>query len=78
MKLLLILLSFLGFLQTENKVSELFGDWQLERIELNDEVMIPTKKNYFLYFSEDWVSYNLEVNSCQTNDFSIQNNSIRH
>ena len=65
------------FLQTDNKVSELYGDWKLERIEINDEVLVPTKREYYLYFSEDWITYNFECNRCQTMDFSIQNNSIR-
>ena len=75
MKTLLIIVTFLSFLQTENKVSELYGDWKLERIELNDEVIHPNR-NYYLYFSEDWIYYNLEVNKCQTMDFSIINNTI--
>tara|TARA_B110000091_G_C13431705_1_gene316301 strand:- start:49 stop:480 length:432 start_codon:yes stop_codon:yes gene_type:complete len=76
MKTQLIVVTFLSFLQTENKVSELYGDWKLEKIELNEEVLIPTKRDYYLYFSEDWITYNLEYNKCQTMDFSIQNNSI--
>ena len=77
MNTLLIIVTFLSFLQTENKVSDLYGDWNLERIELNNEVLVPTKRDYYLYFSEDWITYNLEYNKCQTMDFSIQNKSIR-
>ena len=66
MKTLLLIASFLAFQQAETKVSELYGDWILEKIVYNQEVFTPKKRDFKVTFSNDLISYNLDVNRCQT------------
>jgi hypothetical protein len=77
MKTLLIIASFLAFQQTETKVPELYGVWILEKIVYNQEVLIPKKRDFKVTFSDDLISYNLDVNRCQTRDFIIIDNTIK-
>lgn len=76
MKIILLLLSFIGIIQTEKPISKLNGKWKLEKVQRVEEVLIPEKKPYYLTFSNDLISYNLEVNKCQTRDFTITDSLI--
>lgn len=54
----------------------IYGNWVLEKIEIKDSVLIPTKVVYKLNITEEIIYYNLDVNSCQTRKFSITDSLI--
>jgi hypothetical protein len=76
MKIILLLLSFIGFIQAEKPVSNLNGKWKLEKVKRIEEVLIPEKRAYHITFSDDLISYNLEVNQCQVRNFTITDSLI--
>jgi heat shock protein HslJ len=75
MKNLLILLSIFTYLQTSTNETTLAGKWKLQKLEHNDEILIP-KKDYFLTFSNELISFNLDVNKCLSRYFTITDTTI--
>jgi hypothetical protein len=60
----------------ENPDPNIYGHWKLEKIVRKDTLLTPTKISYKLNITKGMIFYNLEVNSCQTRDFSITDSLI--
>ena len=76
MKILLIIITFLVSNEIDQQEAAIYGHWKLIKIEVNQEVLRPEEQDYFLTITKDLFSYNLEVNKCQTKDFTITNHEI--
>ena len=60
----------------ENSDPNIYGHWKLEKIERNNTLLTPTNRSYKLNITKSIIFYNLEVNSCQTREFSITDSLI--
>ena len=58
--------------------NEIYGRWQLIKIELNSQMMQPKQIDYYLTLTENSVSYNLDVNTCGAYDLTLINNRINY
>lgn len=80
--LLFILLSVFAQAQTKIIIKDkeyderLSGRWKLFRIEKDYEIIVPNKKDYFVYFSEKSINFNRDVNTCFIHAFTITDNEI--
>jgi hypothetical protein len=72
--LLLFILSWLSVFQSP--LNDLTGIWKLERVETNKGTILPKHEDYFLTISKDLIKYNLDVNTCYSNSFTIDNEKI--
>lgn len=60
----------------ENADPNIYGHWKLEKIVRKDTLLIPSRISYKLNITKNMIFYNLEVNSCQTREFSITDSLI--
>lgn len=60
----------------QNSPGELYGKWKLMEIEVKGKKAYPENINYFLTISENRINYNLDVNKCWADSFSLENDSI--
>lgn len=67
-------LAFCPFLLKDD--NQLFGKWQLVKIETSKSVLIPEKGNFNLEISAENISYNKDINTCWAENFSIANSNI--
>jgi len=72
--ILLIILSWLSVFQS--LLTDLIGKWELEKIETAKGTILPKHKDYFLTISKDLIKYNLDVNNCYSNSFTIDDEKI--
>ncbi len=72
------LLLFLMIISSGNNSSySIQGKWKVQKVNTETETFIPEKRQYFLQISEKQIGYNLEVNSCFSDSFYIDQNQIR-
>jgi hypothetical protein len=76
MKLLLIFITLLFAGQPENQKAEIYGHWKLIKIEIENEVLTPELIDYYLTVTTEKLSYNLDVNKCQSIEFSTAENRL--
>ena len=76
MKALLFSMCFLILSTSFREADGLYGRWKLFKVETNTGIMTPRKIDYNLLISKDFISYNLEVNNCQSKDIVIKNGSL--
>ena len=76
MKLIFVIISLFLIGQTENQESEIYGQWKLIKIETQNEVLIPEFADYFLQVTTEKISYNKDVNNCQSMKLTIINHRI--
>jgi len=77
MKLISAFFILLFSIETQEPPKEIYGKWQLVKIEVNQETKVPDEERYFLRITEDVIYYNLEVNNCERRGFSLNNNRIK-
>lgn len=75
MKTILFLL-FLCSPFTQDPLSYLIGEWKLEKLETKNGTIKPSRKEYNLTISNKGISFNLDINDCFTDSFSIDNEEI--
>lgn len=60
----------------QNSPADLYGKWKLIEIEVKGKKANPEKIDYFLTISENRINYNLDLNKCWVDSFSLENDSI--
>lgn len=76
MKILVLIIPFFICSSFKTAPLEIYGFWKLEKVETKQGTFIPEKSAYLLSITKELITYNLEVNKCQSNDFVITQNQI--
>lgn len=76
LRLIIVFITLLLAKQPESQKTEIYGHWKLIKIETQNEVFRPELKDYFLQITSKKISYNLEVNQCQSVKLYITENQI--
>ena len=76
MKILIILVSFIATINPSKQVSDLYGEWELEKIIIKGDTLTPYRVDYFLTIKSDLILYNLDVNTYQAEKFTITDKRI--
>ena len=71
-----MIVSFFIFEKGSN--DNLLGSWKLIELEVNGIIVYPEIKEYFLTIEEERISYNLDINRCWVDSFSIDNERINY
>lgn len=72
----ILLLFFLLFSIEKDPITDLIGKWKLVQIDKHGVIITPKKKDYYLIISPKSIRYNLEINRCETDSFSIDEKNI--
>jgi len=71
-----LIFCFILFSFPQDRGENLFGKWQLRKIEIAGLPIIPNKVKYFVEFSPDNMKYNLAINHCWSNSLKIDSKNI--
>jgi hypothetical protein len=76
MKILLLIITSFLFSVPEKADVEIYGKWKLQKIEIDEKIIYPKEREYFLKITSGRIKYNLEINTCGTEEVTITPTAI--